>query len=229
MYPATSPSKRRAINGIARITANVLHEAGYRCCLFGSAACSIYGMRNRDPRDVDMVVFTSHDPEDIKRVIVEADGRFFTTPSRKPGETYRVLWFRLPRPSGFQGRRTCKVDILITGTLDLPNVPKSKVVYTRVRGVPCVPMIVLLGMKLRGWVDHRKHPEPYYSDKQYDDIKDIAELLHIAVTAGEHVSDYSWLRRKFRQDMEVRIESFCRDAREDTEHLWRELGFDGDW
>ncbi|EIW74406.1 hypothetical protein CONPUDRAFT_147751 [Coniophora puteana RWD-64-598 SS2] len=227
MFPPTGPPTLQEIRQVARKTASALGEAGYRCCLFGSVACSMYGMRNRTPNDVDMVVFTSHDPEGLKQTLVDADDRYFTLPAQTPDETYEVLWFSL-RSSG-RRQRQCKVDILVTGTLGLPSVPRSKVEHTNVPGIPCVPMIVLLGMKLRGWEDHCEAYEPRYFNKQYDDVEDIVETLQIAVDRGDHLEDALWLPRRFREEMEDRVRSFVWDVRMDTAELWRELGFDGDW
>lgn len=43
--PLSALEVRRA----ARAAVKVLRDSGYECCLFGSAACSIYGMSSRDP------------------------------------------------------------------------------------------------------------------------------------------------------------------------------------
>ena len=43
------PLIAREIRKVARATVNALAVNGLRSCLFGSAACAIYGMRNRIP------------------------------------------------------------------------------------------------------------------------------------------------------------------------------------
>lgn len=43
--PLTGKEVRRA----ARAAVAVLEANGLDCCLFGSAACAIYGMENREP------------------------------------------------------------------------------------------------------------------------------------------------------------------------------------
>jgi len=192
----------------------------------------MYGTRNRIPRDIDMVIFTARDPEEIKRILVDSDKRkFFLVPSKKRDETYKVLWFRLsgrnPHPSDPSktvGRR-CKVDILIPGTLDLPSIPRTRVCYTRVPDVPVVPLIVLIGLKLRGWVDHRDAELEYYRAKQVDDVADLEALLVIAVGAGISMKDADWLPRQFRKDARERARDFVR-FRPATKARFEALGFD---
>ncbi|KAK1224023.1 hypothetical protein PQX77_013084 [Marasmius sp. AFHP31] len=106
-------------------TAVTLQRCGYRHALFGSAACYLYfrlaRQRNlRTPNDVDIIVFQDSvyqwiETERIKRDMVWEDSRFYLTDSKKPGATYKVLWFRpggLP-PSESEDFKACKVDILV--------------------------------------------------------------------------------------------------------------------
>jgi hypothetical protein len=50
MVPYSStPLTGREIRKAARAAVTVLEANGLSCCLFGSAACAIYGMENREP------------------------------------------------------------------------------------------------------------------------------------------------------------------------------------
>ena len=168
-----------------------------------------------------MLVLTSHGAEYIKRLLADSDDRYTRVRSRKPGETYKVLWFTLPG----EGRR-CKVDILTPGTLDLPRVPSRKIEYP-IRGIPCMPLIALLGMKLRGWEDHRESYEERYNVKQWDDVADIEELLEVCSEQGvqAHSKQWRWLDEQFRDDMDARVLEFAQQEPQ-TRDLWEEIGFE---
>ncbi|KAF6753630.1 hypothetical protein DFP72DRAFT_1170716 [Ephemerocybe angulata] len=81
------PLQSNEITRVAKAAVEVVQELGFTCCLFGSAACWYYGMRNRVPNDVDLVVMEDpeeYDTENIKRLIVSRDSppATRTTPSR---------------------------------------------------------------------------------------------------------------------------------------------------
>ncbi|KAF6753635.1 hypothetical protein DFP72DRAFT_901067, partial [Ephemerocybe angulata] len=80
------PLQSNEITRVAKAAVEVVQELGFTCCLFGSAACWYYGMRNRVPNDVDLVVMEDpeeYDTENIKRLIVSRDSppATRTTPS----------------------------------------------------------------------------------------------------------------------------------------------------
>ncbi|KAF6753620.1 hypothetical protein DFP72DRAFT_848899 [Ephemerocybe angulata] len=90
------PLQSNEITRVAKAAVEVVQELGFTCCLFGSAACWYYGMRNRVPNViaelsksdwlangiqhrmyyVDLVVMEDpeeYDTENIKRLIVSRD------------------------------------------------------------------------------------------------------------------------------------------------------------
>ncbi|KAF9035323.1 hypothetical protein BDZ89DRAFT_1130377 [Hymenopellis radicata] len=141
-------------------------------CLFGSAACVLHGMKHRVPRDVDLVVFNANmDEEALKRTIHSADTRFRLVSSKN--------------------RR--KLDILIPGLLEIPRIPQEHVVLCShvTFSLPVMPLFPLLLLKLRGWDDHRNARAAHLHAKTGDDIKDIDELLAMAVARQARAA--TWL------------------------------------
>ncbi|KAE9403041.1 hypothetical protein BT96DRAFT_512333 [Gymnopus androsaceus JB14] len=69
----------KQVRKAARTAINIFNEHGINCCLFGSLACHIYGMRNRDPEDVDLIILNNrgNDAESLKQILVDEDDNFF--------------------------------------------------------------------------------------------------------------------------------------------------------
>lgn len=217
MYITTSEVAETAQRAIEALTA-----LGHKACVVGSLACVAWGMRNRTPQvrlvhefiagkpnkpnlssqDVDIVVLNTSpaDEERLKREIVACDPDFYLVNSQTPFATYKVLW----RRTGTLGR--CKIDILATGTLNMPNVPVERVIKKPVasHNLPVMPFIPLLYLKVQGWVDHRVAKKRYLQAKVTQDCSDIQELLGIAKEkgyrrkiGGREVVELNWMPRSF--------------------------------
>jgi len=152
------------------ITANV--------CLFGSAAASLWADTGRVPNDIDILVNDPYsDAERIKEVIVNADDRYFLKPSRRRTATYKILICRLP---GWRAHGRCvKVDILVPGTMGLPEISSSETPV--INRVPVMPLFDLLIMKTQGWWDHRVSPRKDFHEKEDADVDDVDALLDRAI------------------------------------------------
>jgi hypothetical protein len=119
---------------------------------------------------VDLLVMTTIGQETLKDMLVKADSRFYTMAAKTPGATYRVLWYRL---MGYH--RSCKIDLLSPGVMDLPNIPAE---YIRnLKGLPVAPARAILLSKLKAWDDHRNADRAFMREKQFTDIRDITFLL----------------------------------------------------
>lgn len=104
------------------------------------------------------------------------DSNFYTVASKDPRATYRVLWYRL----GYS--RSCKVDVLMPGIMNIPPVPAARIAYRRSRSeLPLIPFLPLLLLKLQAWMDHGEADKFYLRVKQYVDVQDIGDLLELAV------------------------------------------------
>jgi hypothetical protein len=98
---------------------------------------------------VDLVVQTDlYTQERLKALLVTANPDFYLVAAKTPGATYRVLWCRL---TGY--RRSCKVDILLPGIMNIPRVPRELI--KRVQNLPVMPLAGILLLKLQAWEDHR--------------------------------------------------------------------------
>ncbi|THU75320.1 hypothetical protein K435DRAFT_974877 [Dendrothele bispora CBS 962.96] len=250
------------IDEAARATIAGLKRMSLNCCLVGSVACSAYGM-SRTPADIDMVVLTSsYTQEELKNRLVSYDPRFYTVASKDPLATYRVLWFRL---SGY--RRCCKVDLLLPGVMNIPLVPLERIyrmkdhqstvtsesslssyystLSTRSADYPLMPFLPLLLLKLQAWQDHGESPKLYMREKQPTDVKDINELLDLAVTKYAIVTvrvsakgstskgqtllekEKIWLPATFIRDGKTRVRKYV-EMYPASRRQWKVIGFDVD-
>ena len=111
MPPRGPPNEREILRIYRRTTDIIQAHITSNVCLFGSAAACLWADIGRTPnvcarrlrsrthllptQDIDIVV--SHDDaESIKRVIVDADDRYYLEPSKRRDATHEVLFCRLP-------------------------------------------------------------------------------------------------------------------------------------
>lgn len=96
--------------------------------------------------------------------------------------------------------------------------------YTNIPGVPVMPMLALLLLKLQGWAHHRKATRRDYQEKQYVDVEDIMELLGIVLEAGVELRTERWMPREFIRVARSRVIEFIEEF-PDTNDQWTEIGF----
>ena len=224
--PPSGPPTEPEIWKIARRTTDIIQSKLTRnVCLFGSAACSLWTNIRRVPnvrlsyhlalsilsllkgfvfktQDIDIVVSGEElDAENIKEVIVGADDRYYLLRSRQRGATHQILYCRLPGWKTDPGR-CVKVDILVSPTLGLPDIPNcwDGLDAVLINCTPIMPLFDLLVMKTQGWWDHRTSHRSDFRAKESADVSDILALLERAREEG-----VSW-------DDEVYI--FCRHSEE---------------
>jgi len=178
------PTKQE-FRAIARKAVDIFQRNGLTTCLFGGAACEMYGC-TRTPNDVDLIVMTtSHTTESLKNILVlGGGGDFYLRPSKKIGATYKILYCKIPSSfSTSHYSRSSKVDILIPGILNIPLL--SSTVIVRIDGLPVLPFFALLMLKVQGWSDHRKSDRSDYRLKQHQDVADVNQLLALGQRRGE--------------------------------------------
>lgn len=163
-----------------------------------------------------IVMSNQYTPEVLKQLLVDNGKGFYKRASKKIGATYTVLYCRL---SGY--RRSCKVDILIPGVLNIPLVDSWRIQH--IDGLPVLPLFALLLMKLQGWVDHRASSRSDMQAKQYVDLRDLAQLVTIASNNGEHIDNAQWLPESFLELAKQRVEDLIEATRQPTN--WRRIGF----
>ncbi|KAI1786246.1 hypothetical protein LXA43DRAFT_1034788 [Ganoderma leucocontextum] len=210
---------------IARKAVKIFAKYGLKCCLIGSTASYLYGVP-RTPNDVDLVVLsTAYSQENLKEILVREDPHFYLVRSKNWRATYRVLWYRLSNTTSPRPSVDCKVDILIPGVLNIPNVPLEHV--RTLSGLPVMPMIPQLLLKVQGWSDHRASHRSDMQLKQSVDIEDIDQLLAIAVDEGASVRapECGWLPESMTGVARTRLWLYTlRSAK--TKDQWKKLGFE---
>lgn len=200
---------REELHEVAKVTMRILRSCGIPCFLVGGMACSVYGT-SRLPNDIDMAVMTDEDAEFVKSRLVCGDARFYLVKAKNIWATYKVLWFSLSTSLYSGYRRSCKVDILRRGTLNIPNVATSKI--REVKGLPVAPLLLLSCLKLQCWDHHGAAIEWRYRSKQPADAGDINELLRIAVANGENLAKERWMPEQFVRDAEERVRRFLHSS-----------------
>ncbi|KAI0340247.1 hypothetical protein BDW22DRAFT_1334536 [Trametopsis cervina] len=213
------------VQAVALLAVRAFKSQGLSTCLFGGAACRLYG-NSRTPNDADIVVLTSaYTTEDLKLFLTRVEpSTFYLVASRQIGATYKVLWARL-KGNLVHSRRSCKVDILIPGVLNIPHIPTANIIT--INELPLMPLIPLLLLKLQGWSDHRESSRSDMQAKQYVDVRDITQLLRICVTRGARLEDVvGWLPREFVDAGRERLARYLETLRPAQAHLWRDVGFE---
>ncbi|KLO18393.1 hypothetical protein SCHPADRAFT_819913 [Schizopora paradoxa] len=245
MPPFVQPTMRELVT-VADATVATLENLGYKCCFFGGFACRLYGS-DRLPEDIDVVVLdASANQEAIKRQLAAKDPRFYLVEPKTYGATYKVLWFRLSQ------MRSCKVDVLLPGILNIPNVGYENVVQLSIqlklrgttprfvydtspsttttinRTYPLMPLSVVLLLKLQGWADHRVALMTYMRRKVHSDIRDINKLVVAAKAAGVKPAEENFVPKDFLEEAKKRVRAYVVQQAQ-TASSWRELGlFEGD-
>ncbi|TFK18602.1 hypothetical protein FA15DRAFT_675153 [Coprinopsis marcescibilis] len=220
------------LTAIAWDVVHTLRDLGFRCALFGSMACQLYG-NTRLPEDLDVLVLpppgTIVDQETVKKELVNRNNQFFMKRSKDPEATYRVLFHRVSPtavlPPNFTTRE-CKVDVLLPGTMSLPYLSEGEV--NEVDGLPVVPALVLLLQKLQGWDDHLRCVETHKYRKHVVDAEDVKELLggvgEMPVRMFRPWSEKEAMGEEFVRASGERVERFSRRFPE-TMECWKALGF----
>lgn len=170
-----------------------------------------------------MIVLTdAFEQEAVKEMVVEKDEDFFLVKSRRPGATYKILYYAL-KPWG----AWCKVDILLPGALNIPFVPTNLI--TRIDGLPLMPLFAVLLLKLQGWTDHRDSEREDWQEKQYVDVEDIEELLGIVVDEypDQIIDRQRWVPDSMIDAGQNRVDEFVEELPE-TKDDWLDVGFEVD-
>ncbi|KAI0649647.1 hypothetical protein C8Q79DRAFT_337305 [Trametes meyenii] len=207
---------------VARKVVSIFESRGLKCCLMGSVASYLYGV-SRAPNDVDMVVLSiDYTQEDLKAMLVQSDPHFTLVRSRNPRATYRVLWYRIPNTY-----KRCKVDILIPGVLNVPDLPPNSVVTNARYNLPIMPLIPQLLLKLQGWSDHRASTRTDMQLKQYLDVRDIDALLDIVCNKGARIDDpeWHWVPDAMVADAQSTLKTYLVLASPQSVYNWRKAGF----
>lgn len=110
--------------------------------------------------------------------------------------------------------------------MNIPDIPPQQI--KRKLGLPVMPLLPLLVMKLQGWTDHRASPRTDFQAKQHVDVDDNKELLDIPCRTGTRIGSKSlyWLPSDSIQAARVRVYKFILEFPY-TEDQWDFLGLGG--
>ncbi|KAH9835007.1 uncharacterized protein C8Q71DRAFT_797715 [Rhodofomes roseus] len=173
---------------------------------------------------VVVVASEEHKQEQLKEIVTESDPEFYLIARKDPRAGHKALCYKLPHRSG-ERKRGCEIHVLATGMLNIPEVPKDRV--ETLRGMPVMPLPILMFMKLQTWSDRRVSVQSYMKSRQHDeDVKDIRELLAIIRGRGGDLSTkglLEWLPLTAVYAALGRMTEFAHNF-PDTETNWRVVG-----
>ncbi|KAG6896081.1 hypothetical protein C0992_010455 [Termitomyces sp. T32_za158] len=209
--PIAHPTRTQMVMMAAKDSIRLLHKCGCRSAIFGGLACFLYG-NTRVPNDVDLLVLlppgSTVTVEELKlNLVVLNPNHFFTTPSKDSLPSYCILWYRLNDDPVQTDKTSCKVDLLLPGTMNLPNLPSSLIHWDE--GLPLVPFSLLLLQKLQAWDDHRKSKDPIKWQRQRTDMEDLDGLTSLSAIQllrySRPWSDTTLFNREFQKLTKERV------------------------
>ena len=173
-------------------------------------------------QDLDILCLTPYPggAEAIKQRLCEENDRFYTVRARNPRDWWRVLYW--DTGSNEPGFERFKIDILVPGVLDLPDIHPHYII--RIDTFPCAPLALLLLHKLKGWDDRRGSHRSDFLAKLPEDVRDIADLLRIANRLGLNITKSKpYISHSFRDVSYKRVREFSLEHRAYIP-LWMGLG-----
>ena len=121
-------------------------------------------------------------------------------------------------------RRYVKVDILTSGTINLPAILASDT--PQINNIPIMPLFDLLVMKTQGWWHHRISPRQDFQAKVKADVVDVDALLYRAEEVGVKYEDE---RAAFRRTCEFMEWALVLARKSVQRHRrwgnWKAIGF----
>lgn len=165
------------------------------------------------------------------------DSNFFLASPENPHATYKVLWYDIPptsvprSPHSPSIIRPCRVNILAPGVMNIPDVPQGCAVIASGEwwGLPLMPLIPLLMLRLQDWMEHRK-PGVRFSrrsveNQRNDEFLTIGDLLDVGVRRGYTLDAYrAWLPVSLLETAEEQILTYNSYHPMKAGH-WQRLGF----
>ncbi|KAF5352385.1 hypothetical protein D9756_005807 [Leucocoprinus leucothites] len=202
----------------------ILANAGYSCCLVGSAAGYEHGI-TRIPNDVDILVMTEKEPVELKNLLVSEDSSFYWAKSTtNPQACYRILWYRLPVAGDLDSpEKNCRIDLFTPGMIHLPRIHIDRIVWSE-SGLPIMPLFPIILHKIQAWKAHLASTKPWAGVKQANDINDIKDLLRAAEKANVSLGSQNWLDPWFLEEAVEGVREYIQQYL-DTADGWVKLGF----
>ncbi|KAJ3575238.1 hypothetical protein NP233_g1229 [Leucocoprinus birnbaumii] len=208
----------------SKTATSILADAGYSCCLVGSAAGYEHGI-TRVPNDVDILAMTDQDPVEPKDLLVSQNSAFYwAKPVTNTQASYRVLWYRLPlEKSSASLQKSCRIDLFTPGMIHLPRIPRDRIIWSS-SGLPIMPLFPTLMHKIQAWKAHLASTKPWAGVKQANDIHDINDLLRVVEAVDVNLDNQNWLDAWFLEEAVDGVRMFTQKHPE-TARGWLKLGF----
>ncbi|RXW23636.1 hypothetical protein EST38_g2238 [Candolleomyces aberdarensis] len=194
---------------------------GLECVLSGKAVYQLYSYgTTRVPEELQVLVLppTSIPLSEawLTQQIAQRYPDLFKQKVKK-----RTLFYKFPPgidlPRPFKAARTCRVEILLPGTLGLPHLSASDVVW--IDNLPVIPFLASLLLKLETWAG-----EPKYANTQ--DVQYLLSLVpNLPVWVVRPWKERKLMSDEFQAKSELRVKNFCLDF-QDFKPLWQMLGFE---
>ncbi|KAG6888856.1 hypothetical protein C0995_005277 [Termitomyces sp. Mi166 len=229
--PIADPTSTQMAIMAANDSVRLLSKCGWHSAIFGSLACFLYG-NNRAPNDVDILVLppsaSTVTTEDLKQNLVVLDPcHFFLESSKDPHDAHGTLWYRLTNDPARTTTAACKVDLLLPGVMNLPNLPPS--LFHWDEGLPLVPFSLLLLQKLQAWDDHRRSRDPIKWQRQRIDMEDVNGLTGLSAFVplkfSRPWSDTTLFSPEFQELTKERVIDYCTSFPSSVS-AWKSLGFE---
>lgn len=167
-----------------------------------------------------LILNATQTAEQIKEEILRSSPEFSLADLATLSATYRVCWFTFPI-----SERRCRVDILLPGMIQLPELPPSCVVSAPHTAIPIMPLLPTLLHKCLAWEYHRGIQTEHYVMKTANDSREILELLPEAATSSECTAQSgSWLPAWFTENSRNSITSFVAEH-PDSAASWVGMGY----
>lgn len=167
-------------------------------------------------QDIDILCLTPYrgGAEAIKRRLCQENNNFYTVRAQNPNDHWNVLYW--DTNSDEPGFERFKIDILIPGVMDLPDVHPDYII--NIEGFPCAPLHLLLLHKLQGWDDRRRSRRRDQLAKVPADARDVVDLLRVAYRRGLNITKLKpYITDSFRTTSYRRVKEFSLRY---PEHKW---------
>ncbi|KAF9008330.1 hypothetical protein BDQ17DRAFT_1422405 [Cyathus striatus] len=196
----------------ASVASKIIAGNGYKCCMYGRAACFIYGLMDKDPQKIEILVWSPNvvNIEALEKGITESDNNFFLIPSRDPNATRKSLWYSLkPGHLGERNMTNCR-RIYMFSHGDFRDIPEDRIVHAKPYNIPLMPFFSLILMKVDLW--HVLHMRDSHGMATTYSGYEVSELLRLAVDRYHfkvRETDY-WIRGSVMEESMRSVSEFIK-------------------
>ncbi|EJD34972.1 hypothetical protein AURDEDRAFT_117513, partial [Auricularia subglabra TFB-10046 SS5] len=193
-----------ALRAVCGASATFFFTGSFACKLYSTEAPS---MSFKAPEELNIVLETQQDLEELKRRIVQHNRRFFLVAAKLPSAP-KVL-----RHGANFSRYTVRINIAVAGSApDIPGIPATRV--QMIGEFPVCPLALLILLRLHAWADHasRGIMLDYMHDQAMVDHSELVTQLlpHARSSVGETMMSEAkaYLPKPFMRLTKQRLQRF---------------------